>query len=201
MDIRNYFKVYLPYILWLTITFSITISAEELTPKIKLVRRIRNLLTDFLTEEQCIYFIDTYLEMYNNGATMEDIKNDVMTNAMDQLEDDQLLKALGAYKKASKSLGMDKLMTIGTTCINVLMNNVTPFMKQVMEKVQIMKEQNKGKNSINNNMFLMANQFFTKNRVRTIFKRIKNKIGKEDFDLAFPFLSDFMKFDLISDLM
>uniref|UniRef100_A0A0K0E4D6 IU_nuc_hydro domain-containing protein n=1 Tax=Strongyloides stercoralis TaxID=6248 RepID=A0A0K0E4D6_STRER len=214
MHLRNYFKILLPYILWLTIihniiTFatcndtemSIDTSETDLSPKIKLVKRLRTLLTDFLTEDQCIYFIDTYLQMFNDGATFAEIQEDVMTNAMDELTDEQLLAALGAYKKASKTLGSEKIMGLFSTCISVLTNNLTPFMNQVMTKIQIMKEANKGNNAINNNIFLMMNQFFTRKRCRTIFKRIMKKVGKEDFDLAYPFLSSFLKFDLISDLI
>ncbi|CEF60010.1 Thrombospondin, type 1 repeat-containing protein [Strongyloides ratti] len=214
MYLYNYFKILLPFILWLIIISNVLIfvtcddttspelsNTEVISPKLKVIRRLRNLLTDFLTEEQCIYFIDTYLKMYNDGATFQEIQEDVMTNAMDHLDDEQLLAALGAYKKANKALGSEKLMTLGMTCIEVLKNNLTPFMNQVTEKMKLMKEENKGTNAINNNIFLMMNQFFTRKRCRTIFKRIMKKIGKEDFDLAYPFLNSFLKFDLISDLI
>uniref|UniRef100_A0A0N4ZW75 DUF1641 domain-containing protein n=1 Tax=Parastrongyloides trichosuri TaxID=131310 RepID=A0A0N4ZW75_PARTI len=132
---------------------------------------------------------------------MAEIEEFAMTNAMDMIEDDQLMMGLSAYTKINKAIGSDKTMSILTTLLNVVSNNLMPFANQVMAKMEIMKAAGKGINAINNNAFMMVNQFMTKKRCRTIFTRIVKKIDKDDFDKAYPYIKSFLKFDLIEDLL
>ncbi|KAH7698861.1 hypothetical protein AAVH_34041, partial [Aphelenchoides avenae] len=158
----------------------LALPTHAVDPKQVTRNKIRNLLSDFPTDAQLTKICDSLANDIYALKTFDEIASGLSKTLMGSLTGSQLVKGMSVLNSMTKDFGgMDKASATLDKVVVVFKNNLGPILTQIQNKVKTMKANGKAKAAVVNQQYTMVNQFFTKERVKTIMQRVKTKLGSQ----------------------
>ncbi|KAH7714947.1 hypothetical protein AAVH_17676 [Aphelenchoides avenae] len=158
----------------------LALPTHAVDPKQVTRNKIKNLLSEFPTDAQVTKICDSLANDIYALKTFDEIASGLSKTLMGSLTGSQLVKGMSVLNSMTKDFGgMDKASATLDKVVVVFKNNLGPILTQIQNKVKTMKANGKAKAAVVNQQYTMVNQFFTKERVKTIMQRVKTKLGSQ----------------------
>ncbi|KAH7715423.1 hypothetical protein AAVH_17195 [Aphelenchoides avenae] len=151
--------------------------AADATSRDNVMKKTRNLITDFLTAPQAGQVWDLIRNDLYALKTTAQVTSTLRSKVTGTLSGTQAQQFMGIYNNLVNALGGSaKAEKTFNKVLTVLTNNLGPLADQVRAKVKTMKANGKAQNAVYNQEYYMFDLYLTKERVKTIMARIKGKV-------------------------
>uniref|UniRef100_A0A0K0EHU4 CLASP_N domain-containing protein n=1 Tax=Strongyloides stercoralis TaxID=6248 RepID=A0A0K0EHU4_STRER len=164
----------------------------------KCSKRIHNLFTKFFSTHQIKNILDISIRpIFNNSISRGEVIRDIIIYFKSSINQYQYQTGMLAYVYLSKKMGPLKTMELFKNTISITIENMYPFIKQLLNMSNKLLKKNYNNCYVKNIVYQMILQFFTRKKTKKLITKIKKLINPIIFDNNYHLLNIFINFDIL----